>query len=58
MRHPVVGELERGFEAVPMPADPGLTLTAYSARPGSPARDALRLLASWSATPEQSVSPS
>jgi hypothetical protein len=40
---------------MPMPADPGLTLTAYSAEPGSPAQDALRLLASWSATAEQSV---
>jgi transcriptional regulator with XRE-family HTH domain len=49
LRHPVVGELKLGFEAMPMPADPGLTLTAYSAEPGSPAQDALRLLASWSA---------
>jgi transcriptional regulator with XRE-family HTH domain len=49
LRHPVVGEVKLGFEAMPMPADPGLTLTAYSAEPGSPAQDALRLLASWSA---------
>jgi hypothetical protein len=45
--HPVVGRFDLGFEAMPMPADPGLTLTAYSAEPGSPASDALRLLASW-----------
>jgi transcriptional regulator with XRE-family HTH domain len=50
-QHPVVGRLELGFEAMPMPADPGLTLTAYSAEPGTPASDALRLLASWAATP-------
>ena len=55
LRHPVVGELELGFEAMPMPADPGLTLTAYSAEPGTPSQDALRLLASWSATPERSI---
>jgi len=55
LRHPVVGELELGFEAMPMPADPGLTLTAYSAEPGSPSQDALRLLASWSATPERGI---
>ena len=33
-----------------MPADPGLTMTAYTAEPGSASRDALRLLASWAAT--------
>ncbi|GAA1883176.1 helix-turn-helix transcriptional regulator [Asanoa iriomotensis] len=48
--HPIVGRLDLGFEAMPMPADPGLTLTAYSAEPGTPASDALRLLASWAAT--------
>jgi len=31
-------------------APQGLTLTAYSAVPGSPAHDALKLLASWAAT--------
>ena len=55
LRHPLVGELKLGFEAMPMPADPGLTLTAYSAEPGTPAQDALRLLASWSATPDRGL---
>jgi transcriptional regulator with XRE-family HTH domain len=49
-QHPIVGPLDLGFEAMPMPADPGLTLTAYSAESGTPASDALRLLASWAAT--------
>ncbi|GIF25462.1 transcriptional regulator with XRE-family HTH domain [Actinoplanes tereljensis] len=49
-QHPVVGYLELGFEAMPMPADPGLTLTAYSAEPGTAAADALRLLSSWAVT--------
>jgi hypothetical protein len=35
---------------MPLPADPGLTLTAYSATTGTPTGDALRLLASWAAT--------
>ncbi|WP_092556942.1 helix-turn-helix transcriptional regulator [Actinoplanes derwentensis] len=52
-QHPVVGRIDLGFEAMPMPADPGLTLTAYSAGPGTPASDALRLLASWAATTHQ-----
>lgn len=49
-QHPVVGRLDLAFEAMPLPADPGLTLTAYSAEQGSPAHDALRLLASWATT--------
>ena len=49
-QHPVVGRLDLAFEAMPLPADPGLTITAYSAQPGTPAHDALRLLASWAAT--------
>jgi transcriptional regulator with XRE-family HTH domain len=51
--HPVVGELALAFDAMELPADPGLTLTAYSAEPGTPAEDKLRLLASWAATVEQ-----
>ncbi|MFI1996423.1 helix-turn-helix domain-containing protein [Actinoplanes sp. NPDC020271] len=49
-QHPAVGRLDLAFEAMPLPADPGLTLTAYSAEAGTPAHDALRLLASWAAT--------
>jgi transcriptional regulator with XRE-family HTH domain len=49
-QHPVVGRLDLAFEAMPLPADPGLTLTAYSAEAGTHAHDALRLLASWAAT--------
>ncbi|MCE3555694.1 helix-turn-helix transcriptional regulator [Pseudonocardia sp. RS11V-5] len=48
--HPVVGRLELTYEGMALPADPGLTLTAYTAEPGSPSEDALRLLASWAAT--------
>ena len=36
-----------------MAAEPGLTLTIYTAEPGSPSEDALRLLASWTSTPDQ-----
>jgi transcriptional regulator with XRE-family HTH domain len=58
--HPAVGDLTLAFEGMPLPADPGLTLTAYSAEPGSPSQDALKLLASWSATlnqPEPTTTP-
>jgi transcriptional regulator with XRE-family HTH domain len=49
--HPVVGDLALTFEELPLPADPGLTMTAYTAEPGTAPHDALALLASWAATP-------
>ena len=51
-RHPVVGLIEVTFDAMPLPTteDRGLTMTCYSAEPGSPSEDALKLLASWTAT--------
>jgi hypothetical protein len=42
---------------MPLPADPGLTLTAYSAEAGTPTHDALRLLASWAATQAPASAP-
>jgi hypothetical protein len=33
-----------------LPTDPGLALVAFSADAGTPADDALRVLASWAAT--------
>jgi hypothetical protein len=47
--HPVVGDLHLNFEVMDLPADPGLTLIAFSAGAGSAADDALKLLASWAA---------
>jgi hypothetical protein len=38
------------FEAMALEADEGLTLTAYTAQPGTPSHDGLKLLASWAAT--------
>jgi hypothetical protein len=49
--HPVVGELSLAFDAMELPADTGLTLTAYSAEPGSPSGQALTFLASWASSP-------
>ncbi|WP_020576292.1 helix-turn-helix transcriptional regulator [Actinopolymorpha alba] len=51
--HPVVGDLSLTFEAMELPADTGLTLTAYTAEPGSASQDGLNLLASWAATLDQ-----
>jgi hypothetical protein len=53
LHHPVVGDLELGFERLDVTADPGLVLQAYIAEPGSSSHDALRVLASWAATLDQ-----
>lgn len=49
-RHPAIGVITLDFDAMELPAQPGLTLTAYSAAPGTPDHDTLRLLAAWAAT--------
>jgi transcriptional regulator with XRE-family HTH domain len=48
--HHVVGDLTLAFEGLEMAAEPGLTLTIYTAEPGSPSEERLRILASWTAT--------
>jgi MmyB-like transcription regulator ligand binding domain len=50
LRHHLVGVLTLDYDAMELPADTGLTIIAYSAEPGSPSADNLRLLASWAAT--------
>ncbi|TDT31647.1 helix-turn-helix protein [Streptomyces sp. BK208] len=50
--HHAVGHLSLAFEGLEMAAAPGLTLTIYTAEPGSPSEEGLRLLASWAATQE------
>jgi len=37
---------------VELPSDPGPMLFAYTAEPGTPSEDGLKLLASWAATQE------
>jgi transcriptional regulator with XRE-family HTH domain len=50
--HPVTGDLTLAWEALELVAEPGLRLTVYTAEPGSPSEQGLRLLASWAASPE------
>jgi transcriptional regulator with XRE-family HTH domain len=52
--HPAVGDLTLTYEALDLAADEGLRVSAYSAEPGTPSDDALKLLASWAATLDQS----
>jgi hypothetical protein len=51
--HQIVGDLTLAYEGLEMAAEPGLTLTIYTAEPGSPSEQTLRLLASWTSTPDQ-----
>jgi transcriptional regulator with XRE-family HTH domain len=53
LHHPLVGDLHLDFERMDLPADAGLTLFINTAEPGSKSEQALNLLASWTATPEQ-----
>ncbi|MFF9586842.1 helix-turn-helix transcriptional regulator [Streptomyces achromogenes] len=50
--HQAVGDLTLAYEGLEMAAEPGLTVTIYTAEPGSPSEEGLRLLASWAATPQ------
>jgi transcriptional regulator with XRE-family HTH domain len=50
-RHPLVGDLTFAYNAMELPADPGLTLTVYTAEPGSPSAEKLGFLASWAGVP-------
>ena len=47
--HPVVGEMVLAYEELAITAEPGVVLMIYTAEPGSPSADRLRLLASWAA---------
>jgi transcriptional regulator with XRE-family HTH domain len=48
--HPVVGDLTLVFDEMELSAATGLTLSAYTAEPGTASEDALKLLASWAST--------
>jgi transcriptional regulator with XRE-family HTH domain len=50
--HHAVGDLTLAYEGLEMAAEPGLTLTVYTAEPGSPSEEGLRLLSAWAATRE------
>ena len=47
LRHPVVGEMTLSYEAMPLAADVGLTLFAYTAEAGSDSERALERLGQW-----------
>lgn len=57
-QHPVVGELTLAYEEFAITAEPGHVMLVYTAEPGSPSAERLRLLASWAAdrpSPRQTI---
>jgi transcriptional regulator with XRE-family HTH domain len=55
--HPVVGDLSLAYEELAITAEPGQVLLVYTAEPGSPSAERLRLLASWAADPVTTDAP-
>jgi hypothetical protein len=56
LNHPVVGELVLDWDTLTANTDPDQHLTVWTAVPGSPTHERLRILASWAA--EQHLSAS
>lgn len=52
LRHPIVGQLDLDFEAMQWPSEPGLQVNIYTAAAGTPTADAIKMLASWTASHE------
>lgn len=50
LRHPVAGDITLQWDALTCAADPEQQLVVWTAEPGSPSHDALRMLASWRVT--------
>jgi transcriptional regulator with XRE-family HTH domain len=53
VHHPLVGDVTFTYESLELTADPDLTMFVYTPDPGSKSEQALRLLSSWAATPDQ-----
>lgn len=47
LRHPLVGDLDLGFQGLEVTTDRGLEVLVFTAEPGTPSDEGLRLLASW-----------
>ncbi|MDX3836211.1 helix-turn-helix domain-containing protein [Streptomyces europaeiscabiei] len=56
LRHPVVGELALDWNTLTCGTDPHQNIIVWTAEPGSPSYDGLRLLASWAADQKRTAS--
>jgi transcriptional regulator with XRE-family HTH domain len=53
LRHPLVGDLTLTYNRMEVAADPGQMLMLWTAEPGSRSAEALSLLGSWAASPQE-----
>jgi hypothetical protein len=53
IHHPAVGDLEFSYEAMELPAHPEWFMFGYTAEPGSPTEERLRLLGSLAVTADE-----
>jgi hypothetical protein len=53
--HPVAGELTLAHEELAITAEPRLVLMVYTAEPGSPSAERIRLLASWGPSEDTAI---
>ncbi|MFJ8054446.1 helix-turn-helix transcriptional regulator [Streptomyces luteogriseus] len=54
VHHPAVGTMTLAYDDFALPGDPHVSITTYTADPGTPSADALTLLAAWAETQKQS----
>nr|WP_280922791.1 helix-turn-helix domain-containing protein [Streptomyces sp. MZ04] len=53
LNHPLVGELTLDWDTLTASTDPDQQLVVWTAEPGTPSFDGLRILASWAADPDR-----
>lgn len=54
VHHPVVGTMDLAYDDFALPGDPRVSITTYTANPGTASADGLSLLATWADTQKQS----
>ncbi|MGW1316573.1 helix-turn-helix domain-containing protein [Streptomyces sp. NPDC002426] len=57
LHHPVAGELSLDWDTLTASTDPDQQLVVWTAEPGTPTHDGLRILASWAADRDFSAAP-
>jgi transcriptional regulator with XRE-family HTH domain len=57
INHPIVGELQLGYETLALPGVPDQTIIVYTAPPGSATAERLAMLASWTASERTATRP-
>jgi hypothetical protein len=55
LQYPIVRDLDLSYEALELPADPGLRINVYTAEPATPSEDPVKLLASWAADQDRAA---